>query len=177
MSSNENRDHDDHHRSRLEEMLESLKQREETEKAKDKPPALPSRPASRARPPSRPPCNKFDISDSTNFTTTTTTNTSTSSVKNKVDVKKRSIDGSFGGKKPKEPCPDESPYASLSLERVNFQQSVQDKDSNNHHTTAASPARSSPLPRFRESDLNDNLGYFIKKVYLLYFFSFSYCCC
>ncbi|XP_074370056.1 myosin-2-like [Apium graveolens] len=164
MSSSSSRDHDDndHQRSRLEEMLESLKEREEIEKAKDKPPALPSRPTSRARPPSRPPPrNKFDnLSDSTNFTTTTTINTSTSSVNKKAEVKKGSRDATFGGKKPKEACPDESPYASLSLEHVDFQQSVQPKDSNNHLPTAARP---SPLPRFRESDLNDNLGYFIKK--------------
>lgn len=167
-SLNDHRDHDNHdrYRSRLEEMLESLKQREESEKGKDKPPALPSRPTSRARPPTRPPpSNKFDISDSTNFTTTTATNTTSSSVERKADVKKRSRDVSFGVKKPKEAGPDESPYASLS---VDFQQSVQDKDSNNHQPKAASPARSKPLPRFRESDLNDNLGYFIKKVYFLY---------
>ncbi|KAK1350220.1 Myosin-2 [Heracleum sosnowskyi] len=155
-SSNGNHDHNDHHRSRLEEMLDSLRQREETGKAKDKPPALPSRPTSRARPPSRAPRNKFDLSDSTIFTTT-------SSVKKKVEVKRRPRDGSFGGRKPKEAGPDESPYASLSLEHVDFQQSVQDKNYNNHRPRAASPARSSPLPRIRESELNDNLGYFIKK--------------
>lgn len=166
---NRKHNHDDHHRSRLEEMLESLKQREETEKAKELPPALPSRPTSRARPPSskqRPP-NKFNISDSTIFTTTRT-----SRVKKKTEVKKRSRDGSFGGKKPKEAGPDESPYASLSLEHVDFQQCVLDKDNNHHnHSRAASPAHSSPLPRFRESELNDNLGYFIKKVHLVY-----HCC-
>lgn len=168
-SSGGSHNHDNHHRSRLEEMLESLQQREETEKAKDLPPALPSRPTSRARPPSskqRPP-NKFDVSDSTTFTTTRT-----SRVKKKIEVKRRPRDGSFGGKKPKEAGPEESPYASLSLEHVDFLQYVQDKDNNNHqHSRAASPAHSSPLPRLRESELNDNLGYFIKKVHIL-----CYCC-
>ncbi|XP_017247595.1 myosin-2 [Daucus carota subsp. sativus] len=150
----------DDQRSRLEEMLESLQQREESEKAKDLPPALPSRPTSRARRPSSkhpPPRTKFDISDSTIFTTTPPSR----SVKKKVEVKRRPRDGSFGGKKPKEAGPDESPYVSLSLENIDFQQSVIDKDNNNPHPPTAS--HSSSLPRFRESELNDNLGYFIKK--------------
>ncbi|MED6168755.1 hypothetical protein PIB30_014444 [Stylosanthes scabra] len=46
-------------RSSLEEMLESLRRRDEEEKPKDKPPALPSRPSSRARLPSVRVPNRF----------------------------------------------------------------------------------------------------------------------
>lgn len=139
-------------RSSLEEMLESLKERDEAEHPKDLPPALPSRPNSRARRPSvakRSLPNLISVPDSSN------------KVKKKREYK-RSSGGSFGGKKPKEPRPDESPYASVTISDVNFEENLEngDKDS------ADFAVKSSSFPKFKEPELNENLGYFIKKVQL-----------
>ncbi|XP_063946435.1 myosin-2 [Daucus carota subsp. sativus] len=136
-------------RSSLEEMLESLKERDEAEHPKDLPPALPSRPNSRARRPSvakRSLPNLISVPDSSN------------KVKKKREYK-RSSGGSFGGKKPKEPRPDESPYASVTISDVNFEENLEngDKDS------ADFAVKSSSFPKFKEPELNENLGYFIKK--------------
>lgn len=148
-------------RSSLEEMLDSLKQRDEEEHPKDLPPALPSRPTSRARRPSaakRSLANNFSVPDSCN------------NVK-KRDIR-RSQGGSFGGRKPKEARPDESPYASVMLSDVNFEECVE----NDSKANADFVVKSSPLPKFRETELNDNLGYFIKKVLHIHFYiSFKDC--
>lgn len=125
-------------RSSLEEMLDSLRRRDEEEKPKDLPPALPARPTSKGRRPSakRQLPTKFENNSE-----------DSSCVKKEKEEAKHSRSGSFGGKKLKEGHGDESPYAvSLALE---------DKQS---------VSSSCSLPRFLNSDLNDNFGYFIKKV-------------
>ncbi|KAK1391717.1 Myosin-2 [Heracleum sosnowskyi] len=122
-------------RSSLEEMLDSLRRRDEGEKPKDLPPALPSRPTSKARRPSakRPLPTKFE------------NNSEDLSCGKKQEVK-HSRSGSFGGKKLKEGKLDESPYV--------VSPALEDKKS---------VSSSSSLPRFLNSDLNDNFDYFIKK--------------
>lgn len=124
-------------RSSLEEMLDSLRQRDEEERPKDLPPALPARPTSKARRPSakRPLPTKFE------------NNSEDLSCGGKRQEVKHSRTGSFGGKKLKEGDGDESPYE--------VSPALVDKQS---------VASSSLLPRFLNSDLNDNFGYFIKKV-------------
>lgn len=134
-------------RSSLEEMLDSLKQRDEEEHPKDLPPALPSRPTSKARRPSvakRSLTNKFSVPV-------------TSKNLKKREIR-RSLGGSFGGRKSKEARPHESPYASVMLGDVNFEECVE----HDNKATAGFADGSSPL--LREPELNDNLGYFIKKV-------------
>ncbi|KAL1823383.1 hypothetical protein ACET3Z_010161 [Daucus carota] len=123
-------------RSSLEEMLDSLRQRDEEERPKDLPPALPARPTSKARRPSakRPLPTKFE------------NNSEDLSCGGKRQEVKHSRTGSFGGKKLKEGDGDESPYE--------VSPALVDKQS---------VASSSLLPRFLNSDLNDNFGYFIKK--------------
>lgn len=133
-------------RSSLEEMLDSLRRRDEEEKPKDLPPALPARPTSKARRPSakRPLPTKFEnISEE-----------SSCGIKDKEEVK-HSRSGSFGGKKLKEGQVDESPYV--------VSPALEDKQS---------VSSSFSLPRFLNSDLNDNFSYFIKKVKLIFFFFF-----
>lgn len=133
-------------RSSLEEMLDSLRRRDEEEKPKDLPPALPSRPTSKARRPSakRPLPTKFE------------NNSEDLSCCKKQEVT-HSRSGSFGGKKLKEGGLDESPYV--------VSPALEDKQS---------VSSSSSLPRFLNSDLNDNFDYFIKKVKLV--FMFNYMC-
>ncbi|KAL8127189.1 hypothetical protein AgCh_014199 [Apium graveolens] len=123
------------YRSSLEEMLDSLRRRDEEEKPKDLPPALPSRPTSKARRPSakRPLPTKFE------------NNSEDLSCGKKYEVK-HSRSGSFGGKKLKEGGLDESPYV--------VSPALEDKQS---------VSFSCSLPRFLNSDLNDNFDYFIKK--------------
>lgn len=136
-------------RSSLEEMLDNLKQRDEEEHPKDLPPALPSRPTSKARRPSvakRSLTDKFIVPD-------------TSKNVKKREIR-RSLGGSFGGRKSKEARPDESPYASSMLSDVNFEECVE----HDNKANADFADESSPLPKFRDPELNDNLGYFIKKV-------------
>ncbi|XP_074380743.1 myosin-2-like [Apium graveolens] len=135
-------------RSSLEEMLDSLKQRDEEEHPKDLPPALPSRPTSKARRPSvakRSLPDKFSVPD----------------ISKKVRKReiRRSLGGSFGGRRSKEARPDESPYASVMLCDVNFEEYVEHDNKDN----AGFADESSPLPKFRDPELNDNLGYFISK--------------
>nr|AAG49341.1 myosin subfamily VIII heavy chain [Petroselinum crispum] len=123
------------YRSSLEEMLDSLRRRDEEEKPRDLPPALPSRPTSKARRPS----TKRTLP--TNFEN----NSEDLSCGKKQEVK-HSRSGSFGGKKLKEGGLDESPYV--------VSPALEDKQS---------VSSSASLPRFLNSDLNDNFDYFIKK--------------
>ncbi|KAL6999437.1 hypothetical protein U1Q18_000599 [Sarracenia purpurea var. burkii] len=135
-------------RSSLEEMLDSIRQRDEEDKPKDLPPALPTRPTSRARlPASRRHLPKnFEVDISTDAPANSLNQSS-----KKGEVRSRA--GSFGGKKDRE-LPGESPYVMVLEE-----QQCQETDGVN---LAAEPLAS--LPRFRESEWDDNIGYFIKKV-------------
>lgn len=123
-------------RSSLEEMLDSLRRRDDEEKPKDLPPALPARPTSKARlPPARRSLpNSFKVDDK----------------KGKGHKRK----GSFGSKKMKMDV--ESPYIVQSEEKM-IEQSSQDPVSTSDDSTA------SVAPPSRELE-DDNIAYFIKKV-------------
>ncbi|KAG2371896.1 Myosin-2 protein [Vigna angularis] len=124
-------------RSSLEEMLESLRKRDEEERPKDLPPALPSRPQSRARlPPAR-------RSLPHNF-----------KVDGDNDQKGHKRKGSFGSKKVKLRV--ESPYAVISEEKVSEQPSSPVPTANDSSTDCEAPPQSEELE-------DDNVAYFIKK--------------
>ena len=126
-------------RSSLEEMLESLRKRDEEERPKDLPPALPSRPQSRARmPPARRSLpNSFKV-DGDN------------------DDKGHKRKGSFGSKKVKLRA--ESPYAVIAEEKVSK------KPSPSPVPTAKDSSTDCEAPPQSEELEDDNVAYFIKKV-------------
>lgn len=143
-------------RSSMEEMLDSLRRKDENERPKDRPPALPARPkpASRARLPSskRPLPKSINIGES-----------ESSKRSSNINVKKEDTEGiggnSFVAKRVKE------------WEMVGAPRS-EDKD--------RAKLTSSPLdlhPRFRESEWDDSVGYFVEKVQkcacILIIFSFQ----
>lgn len=133
-------------RSSLEEMLDSLRRRDDEDKPKDLPPALPSRPVSRARLlPARKSLPK-------NFELDAAPATLVSQPSKKEEVKGARI-GSFGGKKDRD-LPGDSPY----VEEEDCEMRMEETDPAD---IAAEPSAS--LPRFRESEWDDNIGYFIKK--------------
>nr|XP_016487607.1 PREDICTED: myosin-2-like isoform X2 [Nicotiana tabacum] len=143
-------------RSSLEEMLESLKQRDENEKPKDIPPALPTRPKSASR--TRPPSPKRTLPNNT---------TGNRGVVELENGKKEEVKGKrgnmFGAKKGKEMIMEfsESPYVnSFSVEKE-YRQRFWEKDGaklldNNNRVHYS-------LPKFREDEWNDNISYFIEK--------------
>ncbi|XP_019251724.1 PREDICTED: myosin-2-like isoform X3 [Nicotiana attenuata] len=143
-------------RSSLEEMLESLKQRDENEKPKDIPPALPTRPKSASR--TRPPSPKRTLPNNTS---------ENRGVVELENVKKEEVKGKrgnmFGAKKGKEMIMEfsESPYVnSFSVEKE-YRQRFWEKDGaklldNNNRVHYS-------LPKFREDEWNDNISYFIEK--------------
>ncbi|KAL6506964.1 hypothetical protein OROHE_022401 [Orobanche hederae] len=142
-------------RSSLEEMLDSLRQRDETEKPKDIPPALPTRPkpTSRARLPSakRPLPANFEIGKY-----------ETAQSSSNCNVKKEDSKGmrrnSFGAKKVKEMEPRESPYLKAASDKKGDHQKLREKD--NGKLANSSPGS---LSKFGESEWDDNVGYFIIK--------------
>ncbi|KAK6132839.1 hypothetical protein DH2020_033438 [Rehmannia glutinosa] len=145
-------------RSSLEEMLESLRRREENETPKDMPPALPARPkpTSRARLPSA------KRSLPTSFEVDHESGPAQSSLS--CYVKKGESKGqrrnSFGAKKVKEMEPGESPYVvalATSDEKEHKQRSVGKDNATLGNLTPGD------IPGFKESEWNDNVGYFIKK--------------
>lgn len=134
-------------RSSLEEMLESLRRNDEEDKPKDLPPALPARPPSRARRPAA----KRMLPEGFQA--------NTAIVVPKISSKKRDREkrpGSFGGIKDKE-LPGQSPYVMVVEERETDQR-VEKMESGDRATES-----SSSMPRFKESEWGDNIGYFIKK--------------
>ncbi|KAG6634503.1 myosin-2-like [Carya illinoinensis] len=144
-------------RSSLEEMLDSLRRRDEREKPKELPPALPVRPTSRARlPPARRslPTN-FKVGEGGGDEGAPT------ECNGKEEGKRKEIDlgfkrGSFGSKKMKKDQNVESPYAVQAEEGKNVLTEGVDSDSKSAAT------RASQL-KIRELDWDDNIGYFIKK--------------
>ncbi|KAL2472850.1 Myosin-2 [Forsythia ovata] len=138
-------------RSSLEEMLDSLRRRDEMEKPKDMPPALPVRPRATSR--SRLPSAKRSLP--TNFKIGELELPESSS---NCNVKKEEMKGSrgnsFGAKRIKEMDQSESPYVVVSNEKK-CERRLEEKDG------ASLPPGS--LPRLREPEWDDNLGYFIKK--------------
>lgn len=149
-------------RSSLEEMLDSLRRRDEVEKPKDLPPALPARPTSRARLPSarRSLPNNFRVSGDGGGGDGGSA--PPCEFNGKEEGKRKVSDlgfkrGSFGSKKMKKDQNVESPYAVESEESKNERTEGSDSD----HGSAAPSA--SPR-KIRELDWDDNIGYFIKKV-------------
>ncbi|XP_057465935.1 myosin-2-like isoform X2 [Actinidia eriantha] len=142
-------------RSSLEEMLDSLRRRDEEDKPRDSPPALPSRPTSRARlrPARRSLPVNFEV-DAAGTSAASPVNSLNQSSKEKEGKGPRA--GSFGGKKDKD-LDGESPYVMVAEEKECEQRSEETDRVN----LAAEPSGS--LPRFRESEWDDNIGYFIKK--------------
>ncbi|PIN17912.1 hypothetical protein CDL12_09423 [Handroanthus impetiginosus] len=143
-------------RSSLEEMLESLRQRDEIEKSKDVPPALPARPkpTSRARLPSvkRPLPTSFEVGESETGQSSLDCNLKKGETKDKRG-------SSFGAKKVKEVEPGESPYVVVASDREGHELRSEEKD---NAKLANLPLGSQP--KFRESKWDDNIGYFVKKV-------------
>ncbi|KAK3010950.1 hypothetical protein RJ639_011846 [Escallonia herrerae] len=142
-------------RSSLEEMLDSLRRRDECEKPKDLPPALPARPTSKARRPAvkRPLPTSMDVGDAA----PQPESCCTASKKEEVIKGSRGA-GSFGSKKIKEVDPGELPYVMVPEEKE-CNHRLAEKDG----ASLASAACSSSVPQFRDSEWNDNVGYFIKK--------------
>ncbi|KAL3503279.1 hypothetical protein ACH5RR_037728 [Cinchona calisaya] len=138
-------------RSSLEEMLDSLRRRDENEKKKDMPPALPSRPkaTSRARLPSakRPLPTSFEPSE---------TKIGENNPKGFRGNNNKN-NNSFGSKKAKAKEPSESPYVKVAEKKVSEERLEKIDGANLANSSPAS------LPRFRESEWDDNIGYFIKK--------------
>ncbi|KAM3343332.1 myosin-2-like isoform X1 [Capsicum galapagoense] len=137
-------------RSSLEEMLESLKQRDENEKPKDCPPALPSRPklASRTRPPSPKRAKP---------TTPEKRDVGFENGKREEEVK-GNRGNVFGAKKGKEvDSSSESPYVNSSAQKE-YRKRFWEKD-------GAKIDKKFPysLPKFREDEWDDNISYFIEK--------------
>lgn len=142
-------------RSSLEEMLDSLRRRDEMEKPKDMPPALPVRPRAASR--SRLPSAKRSLP--TNFKIGESELPDSSSNCNvKKEETKGSRRNSFGAKKIKEMDQRESPYV-VAVNEKKCERRLEEKDG---AELASLPLGS--LPRLREPEWDDNLGYFIKKV-------------
>ncbi|XP_047333889.1 myosin-2-like [Impatiens glandulifera] len=150
-------------RSSLEEMLDALRKRDENEKSKDLPPALPSRPSSKARRPS----SRWQLltnmevdvvaaADVSNTSSLPENNLNHSTTR--AESKRRPRAGSFGGQKDKE-LPGESPYVPMAEEKTKEkmpkQMEVQTLANNNHNSSSKS--------RVQESECGDNICYFIKK--------------
>ncbi|CAI9088594.1 OLC1v1022970C1 [Oldenlandia corymbosa var. corymbosa] len=144
-------------RSSLEEMLDSLRRRDEEEKPKDLPPALPTRPrpTSKTRLPSakRPLPTSFESGETTEADKLN--NCAKKGEKNSRGH--RPTNNSFGSKKAKPEESSESPYIRVP-EKNEFEERLEKDDGANLANSA--PAS---LPKFRESEWDDNIGYFIKK--------------
>lgn len=145
-------------RSSLEEMLDSLRRRDEVEKPKDFPPALPARPSSRARLPSA------RRSLPVNFAVGTALSqecTSSQASTGREDAKRKEKDftpnrSSFGSKKIKKDQNLDSPYTAVAE-----QEEKSYEVSHSHHGITS---QSGVPPKVSESEWGDNIGYFIKKV-------------
>ncbi|KAK4387036.1 Myosin-2 [Sesamum angolense] len=142
-------------RSSLEEMLESLRRRDENEAPKDMPPALPARPraSSRARLPSpkRVLPTSSEVSDSGS-------GQSSLNCSVKEGERKEQRGNSFGAKRVKETELGESPYVLAASANKGQDQRSEEKD--NAELSNLPPGS---LLRFRESEWDDNVGYFTKK--------------
>ncbi|KAB5521493.1 hypothetical protein DKX38_025812 [Salix brachista] len=137
-------------RSSLEEMLDSLRRRDEAfENSKDLPPALPARPASRARLPSARHSLPTDFKVGSNGQVESKVEIRITKVKEDTKRKEKELgynSGSFGSKKMRKDkkCVDSNPYVEENNER------------------AEGPVMGS-VPKGKEPEWDDNIGYFIKK--------------
>lgn len=155
-------------RSSLEEMLDSLRRLDEAEKPKDLPPALPTRPTSKARlPKSRQPSlpSNFKVENGNDNNPMNTHNqlsfTLSEVNKGKEDSKRKkkelgSSRSSFGSKRMKKELNVESPYG-IDVEET--KRGIQC-----FAYTTESGQDSGLTLRIREPEWEDNIGYFIKKV-------------
>ncbi|GER53908.1 myosin-like protein [Striga asiatica] len=137
-------------------MLESLRQRDENEKPKDIPPALPARPkpTSRARLPSA----KRPLPTSSGVEDFGPSLKASLNGNLKKDGSKGTVRNSFGAKTVKGMEPRESPYLnSVSEKKVDEQKLVGNDD------VKLACSTNGCFPKFRESEWDDNLGYFINK--------------
>ncbi|CAK7327540.1 unnamed protein product [Dovyalis caffra] len=136
-------------RSSLEEMLDSLRRRDDAlEKSKDLPPALPARPTSRARLPSARHSLPTDFKVGSTGQVESKMETRVSRAKEDTKRKEKELgykSGSFGSKKMRKDqnCVDSNPYVEENNEKVG-------------------PVVSS-APKGKEPEWDDNIGYFIKK--------------
>ncbi|KAM7498760.1 hypothetical protein LguiA_023174 [Lonicera macranthoides] len=139
-------------RSSLEEMLDSLRKRTENEKPKDLPPELPARPTSKARRPRA----RYALPKKLDMGDVSKEYSNNNSSSKKEEVVKVGRVGSFGAKKVKKVQAGESPYVKAPEEKGREQRL--------ERTTAKHGTKhTSSIPRFSDSDWNDNIGYFIKK--------------
>lgn len=137
--------------SSLEEMLESLKQRDGNEKPKDCPPALPSRPklASRTRPPSP---------KRTMPNTPEKRDVELENGKREEEFKGK-LGNVFGAKKGKEvDSSSESPYVNSSAQKEYRHRFWENDGAKLDNKLPYS------LPKFRDDEWDDNMSYFIEKV-------------
>ncbi|KAI4322882.1 hypothetical protein L6164_022533 [Bauhinia variegata] len=143
-------------RSSLEEMLDSLRRRDEEEKPKDLPPALPARPTSRARLPSarRSLPNNFRVENDSGAEESMPSGCNAKEENKRKDTEKEhKRKGSFGSKKMKKDV--ESPYIVTPEEKIRKQSSEAPAP-----VPTASVASSGKI---HELDWEDNIAYFIKK--------------
>ncbi|KAK4804171.1 hypothetical protein SAY86_003988 [Trapa natans] len=155
-------------RSSLEEMLESLRRRDDAESPKDLPPALPARPTSRARLPSSRQRslpmtsqvqngyknNNLNSNNELDFTLIEVTKANEDSKRKEKDF--ASSICSFGSKKSKKDPNLESPYR-IGAEEV-------EKEGIRCSTKTIVPGSDSCLAfKIKEPEWEDNIGYFIKK--------------
>lgn len=145
-------------RSSLEEMLDSLRRRDEIEKPKDLPPALPSRPTSKARiPPVRRalPVN-FKVNDDGS------SECSINVFNGREDaIRKENGLGNFAFRRINRDQDDESPYM------------VASENDNRDQVNVASAL----LSHIQGSNWEDNISYFLQKVLLLLLTIFLMACC
>ncbi|XP_010268832.1 PREDICTED: myosin-2 [Nelumbo nucifera] len=155
-------------RSSLEEMLDSIRRRDE--QPKDVPPALPTRPNSKARLPSnrRSLLHNFKIGDGVTVNLPNGGKVDKGEKKGRAQKEERKRDGifteevkelgtesgSFGSKKMKVDSPAETPYGRRSQEEENY-------ESDNMDPSEAEPSTS--LPSTEESERGYNIGYVLKK--------------
>ena len=142
-------------RSSLEEMLDSLRRRDEEEKPKDLPPALPARPTSRARLPSarRSLPNNFKLDGDCGVAECLPSklNAMEESKRKDTNMGQRKK-GNFGSKRMKKN--EESPYVAAIEENIS-------KTSSEDPASAYTASAASSL---KELDWDDSVNYFIKKV-------------
>ncbi|KAL0311086.1 UNVERIFIED_CONTAM: Myosin-2 [Sesamum angustifolium] len=142
-------------RSSLEEMLESLRRRDENEAPKDMPPALPARPRASSR--ARLPSPKRVLPTSSEVSESGSGQSSLNCCV-KEGERKEQRGNSFGAKRVKETELGESPYVLAASANKG-----QDQRSEEIDNAELSNLPSGSLLRFRESEWDDNVGYFTKK--------------
>ncbi|GLT83396.1 hypothetical protein SLE2022_016880 [Rubroshorea leprosula] len=152
-------------KSSLEEMLESLRRRDEGEKSKDLPPALPARPTSKARLPSCRRSLPTDFKVDGNGIKFGEVSAVPSEVKAREEGKRKDEQfrvrrNSFGSKKMRKQLNQDSPYSAKAAEGKNgVGMEVADDGGTEDNLFKIAVKKGGEL----EWDVDDNIGYFIKK--------------